>query len=133
MSMVGIVIVSHSEKVAQGVKDIAEQMNDGSATIVAAGGADEGRIGTNPLKIQEGIESLRDADGILVFVDLGSAVMSSDMALEMLEEELRQKTRLVDAPLVEGVIAAVVQASTTSNIEDIVRTAEETREFRKVE
>jgi len=132
-NMIGVVIVSHSEKVARGVKDIAEQMNDGSAEIVAAGGADEGRIGTNPLKIQKAIESVKDHDGVLVFVDLGSAVMSSEMALDMLEEELRQKTQIVDSPLVEGVIAAVVQASTTSDVENIIQTAEGTREFRKVQ
>lgn len=130
--MIGVVIVSHSEKVAEGVKDIAEQMNAGGAEILAAGGAEDGRIGTNPLKIQTAIENLRERPAILVFVDLGSAVMSSEMAIDMLDEELREKVRIVDTPLVEGVIAAVVQASTTDDVENIVATAEETRDFRKV-
>jgi len=131
--MIGVVIVSHSEKVAEGVKDIAQQMNFGGAEIVAAGGAEEGRIGTNPLKIQEAIESLKDRPSILLFVDLGSAIMSSEMAIDMLDEEVSKKVTIVDTPLVEGVIAAVVQASTTEDIESIIATAEETRDFRKIQ
>ncbi|NLM05222.1 MAG: PTS-dependent dihydroxyacetone kinase phosphotransferase subunit DhaM [Clostridiales bacterium] len=130
--MIGVVIVSHSAKVAEGVKDIAEQMNAGGSKIIAAGGAEGGRIGTNPVLIKESIEELKDLNNILVFVDLGSAVMSSEMAIDMLDDELSEKVKMMDTPLVEGVIAAVVQASTTDDIDSIIATAEETRDFRKI-
>ncbi|SET65671.1 dihydroxyacetone kinase, phosphotransfer subunit [Natronincola peptidivorans] len=130
--MIGIIIVSHSEKAAEGVRDIAEEMKDESVKVIAAGGADGGRIGTNPLKIQEAIEAVRDKEGILLFVDLGSAVMSSEMAIEMLEEDVRKKVHIVNAPLVEGVVAATVQASTTRDIRSIIETAEESKNLRKV-
>lgn len=129
--MIGIVIVSHSSKVAEGIKDIADQMNDGSVTLIAAGGADNGRIGTNTLKILEALEQLKDSKSILVFVDLGSASMSSQMAIDMLDEEIKNKIMIVDAPLIEGVIAATIQATTTDDIESVISTAIESKDLRK--
>ncbi|MFT9497957.1 dihydroxyacetone kinase phosphoryl donor subunit DhaM [Anaerosolibacter sp.] len=131
--MIGIVIVSHSQKVADGIKEIAEEMNHGKVEIKAAGGVDEddGRIGTSAFKIKEEIEGIHYIENILLFVDMGSAAMNAEMAVEMLDEELKQKVWLVDAPLVEGVIAATIQASITDSIEDILATAMESRDFQK--
>jgi phosphoenolpyruvate---glycerone phosphotransferase subunit DhaM len=130
--VLGIVIVSHSSKVAEGVKDIAEQMNAGGVSIKAAGGADEDRIGTNPIKIKEAIEELSLENDVLVFVDLGSAVISTETALDMLEINIKNKVTIVDAPLVEGVVTAVIQASVTDDLKEIIDTAVGSKELRKL-
>lgn len=130
--MLGIIIVSHSEKVAEGVKDIAEQMNSGQVLIRAAGGAEDGRIGTNPVKIKEAIEEAKVADNILVFIDIGSAVMGTETAIDMLEKSIREKVKIVDAPLVEGVLAAVIQASVEQDIEGVINTAIESKNMCKL-
>ena len=95
MSKLGVVLVSHSADIAKGLKDIVDEMNDGSVTVMAAGGADEGRIGTSAVKIMEAMEALADNDYILVYADLGSSIMSAETAVEMLEEEVAGKIRMV--------------------------------------
>jgi len=82
--VVGIVIVAHSAKLAEGVKDLAEQMGQGKAPIAAAGRLDDTTIGTNMERILEAIETVYRPGGVLVLMDLGSAVMSTEMAIEML-------------------------------------------------
>ncbi|MBP2632811.1 MAG: dihydroxyacetone kinase, phosphotransfer subunit [Firmicutes bacterium] len=129
--MVGIVIVSHSQKVAEGIKDIAQQMAK-DVKIIAAGGTSDGEIGTDALKIQEAILEANTGDGVLIMVDLGSAVLSAETALEFLDEELRQNVRIADAPVVEGAIVAAVQASTGAGLEEVIGTASEAYTLRKL-
>lgn len=129
--MIGFILVSHSDKLAEGIKEIAEQINDGQANIKAVGGVGDGRIGTNPIRIQEAIEELYDGDNILIFGDLGSSIMSAQMAIDMVAEDIREKTILVDAPLVEGSVAAIIQSSITQNIKDILLAAEEAKTINK--
>ena len=129
--MVGFILVSHSDKLAEGIKEIAEQINDGQANIKAVGGVGDGRIGTNPIRIQEAIEELYDGDNILIFGDLGSSIMSAQMAIDMVSEDIREKTILVDAPLVEGSVAAIIQSSITQNVKDILVAAEEAKTINK--
>src|SRR5918997_5306127 len=120
--MVGIVIVSHSKKLAAGLQELATQMVQGAVrnpmwadaprVAIAAGIDDpENPLGTDAMQIYQAIESVYSEDGVVVLMDLGSAVLSAEMALEFLPEEQRAKVRLCDAPLVEGAIAAVVQAA----------------------
>lgn len=130
--MTGVIIVSHSEKLAEGLRDIVMEMNDGSVEIIAAGGADGGRIGTNTLRIKAAVESLADRDHILIFVDLGSAVLCSETAIEMLDEEIQTKVHIVDAPLVEGVVGGVIQATICNDLEQIIATAKEGANLRKI-
>ncbi|AWW27909.1 MULTISPECIES: dihydroxyacetone kinase phosphoryl donor subunit DhaM [Acetobacterium] len=131
--MTGVIIVSHSEKLAEGLRDIVMEMNDGSVEVIAAGGADDGRIGTNTTKIKNAIEALAKRDQILIFVDLGSAVICSETAIELLEdEELEKKVHIVDAPLVEGVIGGVIQATICNDLEKIIATAKEGASLKKV-
>jgi dihydroxyacetone kinase phosphotransfer subunit len=131
--MTGVIIVSHSEKLAEGLRDIVMEMNDGSVEVIAAGGADDGRIGTNTTKIKNAIETLAKRDQILIFVDLGSAVICSETAIELLEdEELEKKVHIVDAPLVEGVIGGVIQATICNDLEKIIATAKEGASLKKV-
>lgn len=128
-NMIGIVVVSHSSKVAEGVVDIAKQVSNEAIPIVAAGGTSDGRIGTDAMKIKDAIESVDQGDGVLIFVDLGSAILSAETAIDFLDT---QAVEIVDAPLVEGVIASSVQITITDDIEDIKRVARESKKMNKL-
>jgi phosphocarrier protein FPr len=117
--VVGIVIVAHSAKLAEGVKDLADQMGQGRVLIAAAGGLDDTTIGTNMERILAAIEAVDQPDGVLVLMDLGSAVMSTEMAVEMLPPEQQSKVLLSEAPLVEGAIAATVEASIGKSLAEV--------------
>ena len=110
--MVGIVIVSHSAALAEGVRELANQMVQGRVPLAVAGGIDdpENPIGTDAMKVLEAIQSVYSEDGVVVLMDLGSALLSAEMALEFLDPEQVGNVQLTAAPLVEGTVAAVVQA-----------------------
>ena len=133
MSKLGVVLVSHSADIAKGLKDIVDEMNDVSVTVMAAGGADEGRIGTSAVKIMEAMEALADNDYILVYADLGSSIMSAETAVEMLEEEVAGKIRMVDCPIVEGALAGVVEGCVSGDLDSVIKASEAAREVRKFE
>lgn len=122
--MIGVILVSHSEKITEGVKEMIEEMVGDSphVTIISAGGTGDGRLGTNSLMILEAIQSLEEATDVLIFGDIGSAILCAETAMDLIEDdELREKTLLVDAPLVEGAFAAAVQASVNCSREDILK------------
>lgn len=130
--MVGIVIVSHSKKVAEGIADICFQMAQSELKIVPAGGTEDGRIGTDAKRIKEAIYEADQGDGVLILVDLGSAVMSAETAIELLDEELRKRVIIADAPVVEGSITAVIQASIGDPLEKVKVVAEECKGLNKL-
>lgn len=130
--MVGIVIVSHSPKIAQGIKDLADEMTQGRVTVVAAGGVDDQTIGTNAERIYDAIVAAYGDDGVLVLMDLGSAAMSTQMAIEMLPADARKNVMLSEAPIVEGAIMAAVEASIGHDLDHINAVAEETSTMRKI-
>ncbi|BAY18738.1 phosphoenolpyruvate-protein phosphotransferase [Anabaenopsis circularis NIES-21] len=123
--MVGIVIVSHSKQLALGVQELAAQMVQGKVAIAVAAGIEdaENPLGTDALKIYEAIASVFSDDGVLVLMDLGSAVMNAEMAVEFLPEAHQEKVYLCEAPLVEGVIAAAVAAAIGKNIQQVIAEA----------
>lgn len=129
--MVGIVIVSHSQKVAEGIREMALQMSAPQQQIIAAGGMEDGGIGTDAFKVSEAIRSADSGDGVAVMVDLGSAVLSTETAFDFLDEELRAMVQIADAPILEGTISAVVEASLGSNLATVVATAEGARTLSK--
>ena len=129
--MVGIVIVSHSRKIAEGVKDLAEQVASASGRIVAAGGLADGTIGTDAVMISEAIKEADGGDGVVVLADLGSGIMSAEVAMELLEDD-NIDVRLADAPVVEGAVAAAVEAACGSPVGEVIRAAEEARSVRKL-
>lgn len=129
--MVGVVIVSHSQKVAEGIREMALQMARPGQQIIAAGGMDNGSIGTDVTKVSEAIMTANTGDGVIVMVDLGSAVMTTDTALELLDEEIRIEVKIADAPILEGAISAVVEASLGSCLATVVNTAEGARNLKK--
>jgi phosphocarrier protein FPr len=100
-------------------------MVQGSIDIAVAGGVDdpENPIGTDPIKVYEAITSVYSRDGVLVLMDLGSALLSAEMAVEFLSSEQRENVWLCDAPLIEGVVAAAVQASVGSDIHQVLAEA----------
>ncbi|EET86659.1 dihydroxyacetone kinase, phosphotransfer subunit [Clostridium carboxidivorans P7] len=116
--MVGIVIVSHSEKIAEGVKALALQMAE-EVPMAAAGGTSDGRIGTDMEKISNAINEVYSEDGVLVLFDLGSAFMNAEMALDFLPDDMKEKVEIVDAALVEGAVTAAVESSISKSREDI--------------
>ncbi|NDV28521.1 phosphoenolpyruvate--protein phosphotransferase [Desulfovibrio sp. JC010] len=121
--MVGLVIVSHSQTLAQGVLELAEQMTRGSVVMEAAGGIDDpdNPIGTDPMKVMMAIESVaaQSEEGVLVIMDLGSALMSAETALDFLPDEVKEKVLLCSAPIVEGTMAAAVQASVGASLKEV--------------
>ncbi|MCI5943521.1 MAG: PTS-dependent dihydroxyacetone kinase phosphotransferase subunit DhaM [Eubacterium sp.] len=118
--MVGIVIVSHSQKLAEGVVDLAALMAP-ETPMRAAGGMEDGGFGTSFEKISNAIEEIYTDDGVVIFMDLGSAVMTTEMVLEMMED---RNIKMIDCPVVEGAIAAAVVAAGNANIDDVVSVAE---------
>ena len=123
--MVGIVLVSHSAKIAEGTAELVRQMA-AEVEISAVGGDSDGSFGTDPGRIQGAIEGSR-SDEVLVFMDLGSAVLSAETVLEMVDARTRERVRLVDAPFVEGAFAAGVLASTGADAQECVEAAMEAR------
>jgi PTS hybrid protein len=120
--VIGIVVVSHSPALARATVDLAlEMVGDAPPPIAIAAGAGEGVIGTDATKVAAAIEQVASPDGVLVFMDLGSAVLSSTMALEFLTT--RVPVRLSDAPFVEGIIASVVLAGAGASLAEVEREA----------
>jgi phosphocarrier protein FPr len=119
--MIGLVIVSHSAKRAEGVCDLARQVAQGKVRIAAAGGTGDSRnpIGTDAFRVLEAIHSVYSEDGVLVLMDLGSAVLSAETALELLDEDRQSRVRLCSAPLVEGAVAAASLAAAGATLAEI--------------
>ncbi len=95
---VGLVIVSHSARLAAGVAELAGQMSQGKTPIAAAGGTVDDVLGTSVDKILAAIQSVDNPDGVLVLLDLGSALLATEMALEMLSDDQRKRIRLTLCP-----------------------------------
>ncbi|MDW8396192.1 MAG: phosphoenolpyruvate--protein phosphotransferase [Anaerolineae bacterium] len=123
--MIGLVVVSHSRALAEGVAELAREMGGGMVNIAPAGGLDDppGAIGTDATKVLAAIEQVYSEDGVVVLMDLGSAVLSAEMALAFLGEDRRARVRLCDAPLVEGAIAAAAQARIGATLEQVLAEA----------
>lgn len=124
--MVNLVIVSHSARLGEGVGELAQQMlMGGSCKIAIAAGIDDPQnpIGTDPIKVMEAIESVSDADHVLVMMDIGSALLSAETALELLDPAIAAKVRLCAAPLVEGTLAATVSAASGADIDKVIADA----------
>lgn len=121
---VALVLVSHSAQIAEGLRDLAGQMAP-KVEIVPAGGDPDGGLGTSPDRVTAAIEQAA-ANGreVLVLTDLGSAVMTAEMVLEMLDDDVAARVRLADAPLVEGAVTAGVEAAGGADIDAVQAAAE---------
>ena len=123
--MIGIVIVSHSARLAEGVAELAREMAGPDVRLAVAGGLDlpDRPLGTDAALVLRAIEQVYSEDGVLVMVDLGSALLSTELAIDMLPAEQRQHVVLSDAPLVEGAIAAAVQARLGGSLDQVMNEA----------
>lgn len=121
---VGLVVVSHSTQLAAGVVELVGQLTQGKTPLAAAGGGINDILGTSPDKILTAIQAVDSPDGVLILLDLGSAILSAEMALEMLDDEQRQRSVLTYAPLVEGTITAALEASLGRTLAEVKRAAE---------
>lgn len=124
--MLGVVLVSHSEKIALGVKELASQMAK-DVVIIPAGGLSDGSIGTDFEKILNAISEADSGDGVVVLMDLGSAVMTTEMAIDM----TCSNVTMIDGPIVEGGIAAAVTINCGGGIEEVKKAVEETKTINK--
>jgi dihydroxyacetone kinase phosphotransfer subunit len=123
--VVGLVIVSHSRELANALVKLVKQVASPNVPIALAAGIGDHRqdFGTDAVEVTEAILSVYSPDGVLVMMDLGSAVLSAHMALEFLEPEIAARVRFCAAPLVEGCISAGVQISLGSDIDTVCREA----------
>lgn len=121
---VGILVVSHSPKVAEGTVDMVRQMVGEEVRCTGVGGTADGRLGCDVAAILAGIEAVWSPAGVAILVDLGGAEMNSDMALEMLDEARRPLVRILAAPIVEGAVIAATEASGGSSLEQVAAEAE---------
>lgn len=114
--MVGIVIVSHSKNLADSVVEFTGLMAP-DAKIAAAGGIEDGGFGTSFEKIQKAIESVYSEEGVIVLMDMGSAVMTTEMVLDMFEPDT---VKMADCPLVEGAVVATINAVSGMKMDEIL-------------
>jgi phosphoenolpyruvate---glycerone phosphotransferase subunit DhaM len=131
-SLVGIVIVSHSAQIAAGTVELARQMAGDDVRIEAAGGTADGSLGTDAAAIMAAIAAADAGAGVLVLVDLGSAVLATQTALELLGEGAAARVRISGGPLVEGAVVAAVQASVGDDLAAVLAAAEEAASLPKL-
>ena len=129
---VGLVLVSHSAAIADGLAELVAQVAGPSVPILAAGGGSDGTFGTDGGRVLEAIRSASAGAGAVVLVDLGSSILSVRAALGELSEDETEKVVVADAPLVEGAVAAGVAASTGCSLAEAAQAAEEARRVAKL-
>jgi phosphoenolpyruvate---glycerone phosphotransferase subunit DhaM len=122
--LVGIVLVSHSLELARGLADLTSQVAGSEVRIEPAGGGPGGSLGTSGDVVRQAISRADTGEGVVVLADLGSAVLT---VRHLLEGQTNGHIRLVDAPFVEGAVAAAVMSSAGQSLEDVARAAEEAR------
>jgi dihydroxyacetone kinase phosphotransfer subunit len=123
--LVGFVLVSHSDTLLEGLHEMIAQAAGPDLVIETAGGAEDGSLGTSAPRIEAALRrALERSDGVLVLLDLGSAALSLEVALEALDLSGRDRVRVADAPLVEGAVIAAVQASVGASLAEVVEAAE---------
>ena len=125
MQSVGVVIVSHSPKVAEGAADMVRQMVGEEVPLAWTGGNPSGGLGTDVGQIMAAIDRAWSNAGVVILVDLGGAETNSEMAIEMLPEDRRGKVLICNAPVVEGAVVAATEAAGGSSVDIVQQTAEE--------
>ena len=125
MKNVGIVIVSHSAKVAEGAADMVRQMVGDEIPLAYTGGTADGALGTDVASIIAAIDEAWSDAGVAILVDLGGAETHAEMAIELLADERRDRVVVCNAPIVEGAVIAATEASGGASLDIVRRTAEE--------
>ena len=132
-----LVLVSHSGTLVAGLRDMVAQVAGDDVRVTIAGGTEDGRLGTSAPRIAEALRAAIGgpddrADGVLVLLDLGSAALSLEIALEELDPTDRAIVQVSGAPLVEGAVMAAVQASVGASLDDVARAASEAASMPKL-
>ncbi len=132
--MIGIVIVSHNKKLGDEVIHLCKEMQKADFKILNGGGLEDGSFGSNPMDIKEAIEEAYEEEGVVIFGDLGSSILNSEMAIEFIEDEKYNKDliKIADAPIVEGAIVAVSMNTTETTLAEVMEELEELRNYRKL-
>lgn len=126
--MVGIVVASHSSRLAEGVVEVAKMMAP-DVPIIAAGGMDDGSMGTSCRKIIGAVKKVYSADGVALIADIGSSILTAEMAVEILK---RSNLKIIDCPLAEGTFVAAVEAQLGKSLEEIELSAIRSRAIKKL-
>jgi phosphoenolpyruvate---glycerone phosphotransferase subunit DhaM len=129
---VGLVLVSHSQRLVDGLAELVGQVAGPSVTIQAVGGTADGSLGTDADRVLAALQAAAHAPGAVVLMDLGSSVLTVQAVLDDIPEDRRGWLAAVDAPLVEGAVAAGVLASTGATLAEVAQAAEEARDARKL-
>ncbi len=126
--MVGIVVASHSSRLAEGVVEVAKMMAP-EVPIIAAGGMDDGSMGTSCRKIIGAVKKVYSDDGVALIADIGSSILTAEMAVEILK---RPNLKIVDCPIVEGAVIAAVESKLGKTLDEIETSAIRSRTIRKL-
>jgi dihydroxyacetone kinase phosphotransfer subunit len=131
VKLVGVVLVSHSARLADGLAELVRELGGDQVPVIAAGGMDDGSLGTSYGRIERAVLEADQGVGVLLLGDLGSALLT---VKTLLDEGVGKRSRavLADAPFVEGAVAAVVTASAGGDLDAVRAAAEEARQFRKL-
>ena len=132
--MLGFIVVSHSKDLAEAVIHLANEMKRYDFPLINGSGTDGDFLGSNPLIIKEAILNAKTDKGALVFVDIGSSVLNTQVAIDFLADEGEdvENIKIADAPLVEGLIAAVAINDEKADIESILNELKELKTFSKL-
>jgi PTS hybrid protein len=123
-ALVGIVVVSHSARLADGVVELARQMAGDELSLIAVGGAPDGGLGTDADRIRQAIAAADRGAGVVVLGDLGSAILATETALEMIGPPNADRVRISAGPIAEGGVVAAVQASIGQSLEEVLAAAD---------
>lgn len=131
--MVGMVIVSHSKKLAHEIIELCNEMKKYDFPVINGSGTTGNHLGSDPMIIKEAIENAYSEDGVLIFGDIGSSILNSEMAMEFLDAEYdRAKIKIADAPIVEGTLIAMAINDGKTSLEGILEELKDLKEFNKV-
>jgi phosphoenolpyruvate---glycerone phosphotransferase subunit DhaM len=124
LPVVGLVLVSHSGVLAEGLREMIEQVARGTVRLAVAGGTKDGRLAPDPLRVRDAIKEVLGDGGVLVMVDFGSSVLAAEMAIEMLTMHERSLVAISGGPFVEGAMMAAVQIGIGANLVEATAAAD---------
>lgn len=119
--VVGLLVVSHSDKIAEGIKDLVEEMIVKPIPFIAVGGTFDKRLGTDPEKILASLERIYSPDGVLILYDFGSSLLSIESAVSLLDTEMQKHIVVFHTPLIDGSLNAAMEISFNKKLGDILK------------
>lgn len=131
--MIGFVIVSHSKNLAEEVIKLCNEMKKSDFPVINGSGTNGDYLGSDPMIIKKAIESVYSDDGVLILGDIGSSILNSEMAIELLDDSFdKEKIKIADAPLVEGTIIAMAINNGRTSLEELLKELDDLKMFNKI-